>query len=809
MGERTVAAHGEFVLYWMRTAVRATENPALDVAVEAANQLGLPVFVYHGLSEKYPFASDRHHTFILQGAKDVRASLAKRNIGYAFHLEIRDHRGPWIVDLANRAAIVVTEDMPVEPLVGWTQRLSDKTSTPLVAVDTACVLPMQEVEKAYTRAFEFRDATAGERQERMLQESRDLEPRHTAFVPDDLPFEPVDFESLSIDELVALCDIDHSVGPVPDTVGGSLAGYARWNSFVKSGLHRYAKDRNNALLPGVSRMSAYLHYGMVSPMRIAREAADIGGKGAEKYLDELLIWRELAYAFCFHRKDHDRLDAIPKWARESLSSHETDPRVQLPSWETLARGRTKVPLWDAAQHSLLIHGELHNNVRMTWGKAFLSWTADAESAWRLMTDLNHRYALDGRDPASFGGLLWCLGQFDRPFKPPQPIYGTVRPRPIEAHAERLEPAAYAAHCTRSYVDPMPNIAVIGAGLSGLICARTLVDHGFQVTVFEKSRGVGGRMSTRRVEDVGSFDHGAQYFTVRDERFHRSVQSWVDDRIVEPWPGKIAVLRCADSEEHKGRSSVPPPNRFVAKPGMNQIAKHLATDLQVRLRTRVNDVTRSANGWTVVDEADNALGVFDTVIVSAPAEQTASILKSVPTIAAPAANCQMQPCWAVMIALKNTLAVDFDGAFVHNSSLSWIARNSGKPGRRADPEKWILHATTEWTRAHENTERETVAAKLIAELAKTVGVRAELLATTYKTAHFWRYAIPSTPLSDKCLFDRELSVGACGDWCGGPRVEGAFLSGAALAGRVLGDWNSRWQRDGAASSNAPSQQLKLF
>ena len=445
--EQAIPDGWRFVLYWMRTAVRATENPALDVAVNVANQLGLPVFVYHGLSERYPFASDRHHTFILQGARDVQAALAQRDIGYAFHLEREGHRGPCLVDLANRAAVVVTEDMPVQPLVGWTKRLAEKANSPLFAVDTACVLPMQQVKKAYVRAFEFRDATERERQERLLQEPTVVEPQHAAFVPGELPFEPIDFDSVTIDALVAKCDIDHSVGPVPDTVGGSIAGYSRWNSFKKSGLHRYAKDRNDALISGVSRMSAYLHYGMVSSLRIAREAADIGGEGAEKYLDELLIWRELAYVFCFYREDHDRLDAIPKWARESLSSHEADPRTQLPSWETLARGRTNVSLWDAAQRSLLVHGELHNNVRMTWGKAFLGWTPDAESAWRLMTDLNHRYALGGRDPASYGGLLWCLGQFDRPFKPPQPIYGTVRPRPVEAHAQRLEPTAYAERCT--------------------------------------------------------------------------------------------------------------------------------------------------------------------------------------------------------------------------------------------------------------------------------------------------------------------------------------------------------------------------
>ena len=204
-------------------------------------------------------------------------------------------------------------------------------------------------------------------------------------------------------------------------------------------------------------------------------------------------------------------------------------------------GQTGDALWDAAQRSLLMHGELHNNVRMTWGKAILNWTPDAETALATMIDLNHRYALDGRDPASYGGILWCLGQFDRPFTPPRPIFGTVRWRSTTEHAKRLDADAYLRKTTRPLRDPMPEVAVIGAGISGLICARTLADHGFPVTVFEKSRGVGGRMATRRTADGLRFDHGAQYFTARDDRFRRYVESWMHDGVVKPWRGRIVVL----------------------------------------------------------------------------------------------------------------------------------------------------------------------------------------------------------------------------------------------------------------------------
>lgn len=433
-----VTATGEFVLYWMRTALRAHENPALDVALATGRSLGLPVFVYHGLSERYPYASDRHHQFILQGVIDVARECAARGIGYAFHLERPGHRHKALRDLGRRAAVVVTETMPVPPLHELTRALAAQLSCPVWSVDTACVIPMPLVGTAHTRAFAFRDATRALRQERVHRRWIDQVATHPPFVPRDLPFEPVIVTPENVAALVASCDIDHAVRAVGHSRGGSRAGYARWNRFVRDGgLSRYAALRNDAANDGVSRMSAYLHYGMVSPLRLARECAAQASEGADKYLDELLVWRELAYAFCYWHPAPTTFDAVPEWARDTLRAHEADARTVLPI-DVLARSETGDALWDAAQRALRETGELHNNVRMTWGKAILLWSRDAADAWHKLVDLNHRFALDGRDPASYGGLLWCLGQFDRPFAPEQPIVGRVRTRPTSVHAERLD-----------------------------------------------------------------------------------------------------------------------------------------------------------------------------------------------------------------------------------------------------------------------------------------------------------------------------------------------------------------------------------
>lgn len=782
LGERTRSVGsdksnpGEFVLYWLHHAMRAAENPALDVAVTCAERLRLPLLVYQAIPERTPYASDRHHLFMLEGARDVQQQFQARGIPYALHLERRGHRGGHLTDLCQRSAVVVTEDLPVEPMRSWTEGLASATATPVLCVDTACVAPMQLVGQAFTRAFEFRRATEALYEERTVRPWPDV-PLTPGGEIGELPFEPLSLQDYDLAQLVGECDIDHSIAPVAETRGGSAAGYRRWDAFRQQGLAQYARQRNDPLAAGTSRLSAYFHYGMISPLRVAREAAASGVPGAEKFLDELLIWREMAYAFCFYRREHESLAALPRWARDTLTAHQTDRRAVLHSWETLARAQTGDRLWDAAQRSLLLHGELHNNVRMTWGKALLNWTPDPQSALSAIIELNHRYALDGRDPASYGGILWCLGQFDRPFPPARPIFGTLRDRPTAQHAKRLDSESYARLTARPLCEPRPTVAVIGAGLSGLICARTLHDHGLDVTVFEKSRGVGGRMATRRTTEGPAFDHGAQYFTVRDERFERYVNSWIQDAVVAPWLGRIVTLTNGRVET---KAQTTP--RFVGRPGMSAVCRHLATDLNVRSRVQARPPERSGGLWHLSDQDGGDLGAFDYVITSAPAPQSAELLRAAPQLAHRAQATAMRGCWAAMVAFDEPVEVDFDGAFVHDSPLSWIARDSSKPGRGGSGECWVLHASAEWTATRIDANSEDVLPKLIDAFWQATAARR--VRHRLGIAHRWRYAIPPEPLDSRSLFDPQLRIGACGDWCSGPRVEGAFLSGMSLAGQVL-------------------------
>jgi photolyase PhrII len=761
----------------MHHACRVDENPALDAAIEIAARLDEPLLVYSSLHASHPFASDRHFTFAMEGLRYVSEALHGREISFAFHLGRDETSESPLLKLSDAASVVVTEDYPAPPYPAAVAKLASRTDTPIWAVDSHCIVPMQSVDRPYSRAFHFRKRISDGLDARLVEVWPTASSRVKKF-EGELPFEAVDLSQADIATLCANLPIDHSIGPVPHTRGGSDHGYDRWNAFLGTGLTDYDKLRNDpTVLPprGVSRISAYLHFGQISPFRVAREAKQNGSDGAEKFLDELVTWRELAFNLCFHRTDVDRLSILPDWARSTLEKHATDPRENLYSWERLSRGRTGNVLWDAGQVSLLRHGELHNNVRMTWGKEILNWTSGPESALRTLIDLNHRFALDGSDPASYGGLLWCMGLFDRPFGPERDIIGIVRPRSSERHAKRLDMAAYLSHVNRPTGKGHLDVAVVGAGISGLVAARTLLDHGHRVKVIDKARGPGGRLASRRDGEL-TFDHGAQYFTVSDPRFRRLVDSWVFDGLVSRWEGKIGVfekgsLSAKDSDR----------DRFVGRPRMSAITRYLSSELDSVYGSLVTDVQWSDGAWHV-RTGDEDLSPFDALVVTTPPEQAAPLIAASPELEEIVANVKMLPCWALMMSFDDELPTPFDGIFVNEGPLGWVARNSSKPGR-SPVEAWVAHASPRWSQENLELSKEEVQEPLLAAFFESI--QTPRVEAAKAVAHRWRYALAEEPIHDQCLWDPDRNLAVAGDWVMGSRIEGAVLSGMAAAGRILG------------------------
>ena len=326
----------------------------------------------------------------------------------------------------------------------------------------------------------------------------------------------------------------------------------------------------------------------------------------------------------------------------------------------------------------------------------------------------------------------------------------------------------------------PRIAVIGAGISGLTCATELAERAHSVRVFDKARGPGGRMSTRRVPDLGvgaDFDHGAQYFTVRSPELTSRVQRWTTDGVVAPWHARIVALG-PDGIDESSRQT----QRVVGTPGMNAICRRLAASLDTRFGVQISAIERVRDGWAVLDQAGATLGTYQVVLCTAPAPQTEKLLRGVaPAIAERAATVRMHPCWSLLIAFTDPVRVDFDGAFVNSGPLSWVARTSAKPARETSPDRWVLHAGPSWSAEHLEDDAGRVIEALVPAFFDAIGAPSSKPA--WSKGHRWRYALAENPLEDGCIYDASLGIGACGDWANGNRIEGAFLSGLRLAEEV--------------------------
>ena len=322
----------------------------------------------------------------------------------------------------------------------------------------------------------------------------------------------------------------------------------------------------------------------------------------------------------------------------------------------------------------------------------------------------------------------------------------------------------------------PTLAIIGAGIAGLTAARKCHDRGLSVTVFDKGRSPGGRISSRYTDLNLRFDHGAQYFTVTDQRFEQQVGKWIEQGWGAEWTGRIVQLDAGEITD------TPQQKRFVGVPTMSAIATGLARELTVLCKTTINRITHASPGWMLQDDAGVIHGPFDSLILAIPALQAASLLANHP-LAQECHPIQMEPCWTVMVAFEDRIPVGFDGAFVAESPLGWIARNSSKPSRINEPDHWVLQGNPKWSEQNLEANPDQVIQDLLKTFARSIGL--VLPKTKLAIAHRWRYARGlATDRQRGFLHYAETRLTLIGDWLYDSRIEGAFLSGWEAAESVL-------------------------
>ncbi len=426
LNDREVNKKAKYVLYWMQMFKRTSHNHSLVYAIRKANELKLPLVVYEGLKYYYPWANDRLHTFILEGVEEKRKEFEKLGIKYVFYLQ-KDKNSPkqTVAKLAKDAALIVTDDYPCFIIPGHNETIAEKARIPVFAVDSNGIIPMSKFKKEEYAAYTIRPKI-----NKLLDNYlKPFEEEKIDIAAKDIEVDCPDTEITkgNIAKLVAECDIDHDVKPSKQYEGGTKAGRKRLKKFVDDILADYDKARSKPDRDGSSRLSSYLHFGFLSPLEIALAVKDSKAPQESKdaYLEELIVRRELSFNFTRHNEKYDSLGSLPNWVHKTMREHDVDEREFIYTLEELENGRTHDELWNAAQREMTVTGEMHNYVRMLWGKNVIAWTKSYEEAFAILEHLNNKYCLDGRDPNSYAGILWCFGKHDRPWME-RPVFGMIR-----------------------------------------------------------------------------------------------------------------------------------------------------------------------------------------------------------------------------------------------------------------------------------------------------------------------------------------------------------------------------------------------
>jgi len=454
--DQDVNTEGDYVLYWMTAFRRPVYNFALQRAFEIAHELDKPLLVFEALRCDYRWASDRIHTFVIQGMAENAEFFSRRKAAF-YYPYLEPEKGAsrgLLAALGKRACAVVGDDFPCFFLPRMMKAAARRLPVRFELVDSNGLLPMRVAEKVFSRAHDFRrflqknllphlfetptpDPLQYQRLPKLMALPKEIENRWPA----------VDASQLATDSIdVADFPIDHDVAP-SFFWGGHTTASNRLEGFLDEKIEQYDVDRNEPDIDGASGLSPYLHFGHLSTHEVFERVMQHAGwspndvaekpsgsakgwwgapESVESFLDEFITWREVGYNFCWQRDDYDQYESLPDWAQTTLQEHAQDPRETVYSLAEFEAAKTHDELWNAAQRQLVQEGRIHNYLRMLWGKKILHWTKSPQDALAIMIELNNKYALDGRNPNSYSGIFWVLGRYDRAWGPERPIFGKIR-----------------------------------------------------------------------------------------------------------------------------------------------------------------------------------------------------------------------------------------------------------------------------------------------------------------------------------------------------------------------------------------------
>lgn len=410
--------NNKYIIYWMQSAQRVKENPALDYAVNKANDLEVPLIVFFNLTDQFPEANYRHYYFMLEGLKDVKSELEERGIGFIIK---KGQPAKNLKPLSEKAIMVISERGYLKTERLWRKKVAQSIDCRFVVVNTNTIVPVDIV----TDKEEYAAYTIRKKIKNKIERFADISQLKKLKINSlRNEFKSIDLDN--IDQVLSELNIDTSVSKSPVFTGGSKKAVSMLNTFLENNLELYEKYGSSPDHDVTSKLSPYLHFGQISPSYIYKKVKE-KDITAEDFLEQLIVRRELSFNFVYFNEEYNtELSSIlPDWAVKTLDHHSKDKREYLYSLEELENYNTHDNYWNAAQKEMVLSGYMNGYMRMYWGKKILEWTSGPQKAYEIALYLNNKYFLDGRDPNSYAGVAWIFGKHDRAWKE-RKIYGKVR-----------------------------------------------------------------------------------------------------------------------------------------------------------------------------------------------------------------------------------------------------------------------------------------------------------------------------------------------------------------------------------------------
>lgn len=403
------------VIYWMSRAIRVNENPALVEAAKVAKENSAKLIVVFALIPNFPYANTRNMDFLLKGLAEVSDKLATRGIPlylYQGHaLEAFEH-----FQKEHHILSIINEHHVLKPFLSSQEKVREwclYQDVDFILTNTACVIPVEEASgklefAAKTIRSKIMNKYKGYLDEISADYFQDMDTSNR-FRTDEVESLLRNYPQLAMSRLLP----------------GEDAALQALDNFIAHGLDYY-DQRNLFGAKGQSYLSAYLHFGMISPVKMIREVEKTSHRNAPLFVEEAMVRRELAENYCHYQKNYDSLKGAWPWARETLITHLKDTRDYIYSKEQFEHAQTHDVLWNACQRMVTEDGYLHSYLRMYWAKMVLLWTKHPQDAIDILIYLNDTYFLDGRDPNGYTGIMWCVaGVHDRPWFN-RPVIGLIR-----------------------------------------------------------------------------------------------------------------------------------------------------------------------------------------------------------------------------------------------------------------------------------------------------------------------------------------------------------------------------------------------